>query len=195
MSEKLEIKYTGLNSSEQEWDNIWEILCACDREFVPPLSSRNSTSQMNLSGLFERAGSQDTCGADAGTIAKPYVYFDELRQQHFILAKLDGRVAGFLSFKVDYICDALENFGISNYITTVCVSPEYRGRGILTQLYDHMENMLPHPIKCNRITTRTWSGNNAQIHTLNRRGYKLLKTLVNDRGNGIDTLYFGKLMD
>ena len=43
------------------------------------------------------------------------------------------------------------------------------------------------------ITTRTWSQNDAQIHTLLKRGYKLLKTLANDRGAGVDTLYFGKV--
>lgn len=192
MSEKFEIKYTGLNTSEQEWDNIWEILCQCDHEFVPSLSSRNSTSQTDLSGLADSAG-PDTCTGDANADAKPYVYFSELRNQYFILAKLGERVIGFLSFKKDYICDALQNFGVSNYITTVCVKPEYRGRGILKQLYDHMESALPQPIKCDRTTTRTWSGNIAQIHVLKKRGYELLKILPNDRGAGIDTLYFGKI--
>lgn len=194
MNDNFEIKYTGLNTSEQEWDYIWEILCQCDHEFVPSLSSRNSTSQTDLSGLADRAEDPNTGTGAAGADAKPYVYFNELRRQHFILAEMEGRVIGFMSFKRDYICDVLRSFGVSNYITTVCVKPEYRGRGILKQLYDYMEKALPQQVRCNRITTRTWSGNNAQIHALEKRGYRLLKILANDRGAGIDTHYFGKVM-
>lgn len=190
MSAGWEIKYTGLNTSEREWNDIWDILCQCDHEFVPSLSSRNSSAQTNLSGLTDPV----IHTAENKEAAKPYTYFDELKHQHFILAELDGKVTGFLTFKPDYICGALQDFGLSNYITTVCVNLKYRGQGILKSLYDHMENNLPLSVKCSRITTRTWSQNDAQIHTLLKRGYELLKTLDNDRGEGIDTMYFGKVM-
>lgn len=204
MNAAAEIKYTGMKMSEKEWNDIWEILCLCDREFVPALSSRNSTSQTNLLVASNQTAESKADSTEESTeehfahvIAnnahdKPHTYFSELRLQQFILAKQDDRVTGFLSFKTEYICDALAQFGYSNYITTVCVTPEQRGHGILNQLYDYMENELPQQVKCSRITTRTWSQNDAQIHTLRKRGYELLKTLANDRGRGIDTLYFGK---
>lgn len=120
MSAAVEIKYVGMKASQKEWDDIWEMLCLCDREFVPSLSSRNSTAQTNL-------------------------------------------------------LDASDT--------------------ILKHLYDYMEYELPYPVRCKRITTRTWSGNDAQIHTLKKRGYVLFKSLANDRGAGIDTLYFVKKLD
>lgn len=192
MSAALKIKYTGMNASEKEWKEIWEILCLCDHEYVPSLSSRNSTSQTDLLDTADSTSVPYSHLTTENMDKKPYAYFNELRNQQLILAEVEGRLIGFLSFKTEYICDALTEFGYSNYITTICVKQEYRGQGILKHLYDYMENELPHPVKSRQITTRTWSGNDAQIHTLMKRGYGLLKTLANDRGAGIDTLYFGK---
>lgn len=175
------IQYMEKDGLEKEWDNIWEILCQCDHEFIPALSSRNSSAQINLSS--EGATDQKD---------KPYLYFEELKKQHFILVKIKDEVIGFMTFKTDYHCEALSKFGVSNYITTVCVRKEYRRQGALKKLYDYMENNLPESIKCNRISTRTWSQNNSHISLLYKRGYTLLKTLEDDRGVGIHTLYFGK---
>lgn len=194
MSVVAKIKYVGMDASQKEWNDIWEILCLCDHEFVPSLSSRNSTSQTNLLGAADSTAESNNHVIADNMDTKPYAYFRELHNQQFILAEVDSRVIGFLSFKTDYICDTLAEFGPSNYITTVCVKPECRGQGILKRLYDSLENELPNVIKCRRITTRTWSKNDAQIKTLSKRGYDLLKTLDNDRGLGINTLYFGKVI-
>lgn len=177
------IQYTEKEDLEKELDDIWEILCQCDHEFIPSLSSRNSSAQTNFS--FDLATNQND---------KPYLYFEELKKQHFILAKIKDQVIGFMTFKTNYNCEALEEFGTSNYITTVCVRKEYRRQGALKQLYDCMENDLPKSLSCNRISTRTWSQNSSHISLLYKRGYALLRTLKNDRGVGIDTLYFGKLI-
>lgn len=183
MSDILEVKYAGNSLSSGEWDDIWDMICDCNSEFLPSLSSRNSSTQSNL-----LTGPQDT---QADNKDKPNVYFEEIKKQLFILAELENKVIGFLTFKTNYICDALLDFGVSNYITTVCVDKKYRNQGILTRMYEHMENELPESIGCGRISTRTWSLNNAHISKLLKRGYSLLKTLHNDRGAGIDTLYFG----
>ncbi len=195
MSAAVEIKYVGMKASQKEWDDIWEMLCLCDREFVPSLSSRNSTAQTNLLDASDTKAKTYNPSVADNAEKNPHVYFKELRNQQFILAEVNGKVTGFLSFKTEYICDALVKFGCSNYITTVCVNPKHRGQGILKHLYDYMEYELPYPVRCKRITTRTWSGNDAQIHTLKKRGYVLFKSLANDRGAGIDTLYFVKKLD
>ena len=183
MSDILEIKYAGSSLTKGEWDDIWDIICECDSEFVPPLSSRNSSTQSNL--LIGRQEDQ------TDKKAKPYVYFEGIKNQEFILAEIEGRVVGFLTFRTNYICDALQDFGVSNYITTLCVDKKHRKQGILSRMYDHMENELPEGIHCSKVSTRTWSQNNAHIGMLLKRGYGLQKTLNDDRGPGIDTLYFG----
>lgn len=47
-------------------------------------------------------------------------------------------------------------------------------------------------ISGSRITLRTWSTNGAQEHILDKLGYSLVRRLKDDRGEGIDTVYFVK---
>lgn len=42
------------------------------------------------------------------------------------------------------------------------------------------------------IFTRTWSTNFAHIKILQAFGFETVKVLKNDRGSGIDTVYFKK---
>jgi len=185
MDTGIDIRFAGNELTREEWDGVWEILCECDNEFVPPLSSRNSSSQKDL-----RLGP----GAAGSRVSdKPTAYFEELRKQQFIIAKSDGKVAGFMTFKTGYICDALSDFGTSNYITTVCVRKESRRQGILAGMYDMTENGLPAGVDSARISTRTWSQNDAHINALMKRGYSVIKRLPDDRLPGINTLYFGKV--
>lgn len=172
--------YKGKDLTQEEKDQIWEILCQCDDEFYPRLSLRDSSSQKDLSG------------GGTGT-AQPVTYFREMVGQDFILAYEEetGTIAGFMTFKRDYICEAMESFGHSFYITTVCVRKELRGRGIMKGLYHCMETEVPQLLGCSRITTRTWSLNQAQLHELAKRGYRQLALLKDHRGPGVDTIYFG----
>lgn len=181
----IDIRFAGNDLTQQEWNDIWEILCECNNEFVPPLSSRNSSSQADLR---TGPGAAGACAAD-----QPFVYFEELRKQQFIVAVKDSRVVGFLSFRTGYICDALSDFGASNYITTVCVRKDSRKQGILTMMYELMETCLPDEVDCDRISTRTWSQNDPQINTLMKKGFSIVKRIPDDRGPGVDTLYFGKV--
>lgn len=179
---KVEYKWTKLNETERE--QIWEILCQCDDEFYPPLSARNSSSQKQLK-------SED--GSRMEKAQKPTAYFAEMIRQDFVLAYDEtGRVVGFMTFKKDYICDALETFGRSLYITTICVRDECRGHNILGHLYEYMEQEATRQCGCKCVSTRTWSLNTAHLHGLSRRGYETLAVLKDDRGPGVDTIYFGK---
>ncbi|MCD8150247.1 MAG: GNAT family N-acetyltransferase [Clostridiales bacterium] len=179
----MRIEYKGNMLNETEKSQIWEILCQCDEDFYPPLSARNSSSQKQLKG------------ADGSSMKKngePIVYYEEMIRQNFVLAYADdGKVVGFMTFKKDYICEALENFGTSLYITTICVRSECRGQHIMDALYHHMENEVTRECGCEKVSTRTWSLNTAHLHELSRRGYDVVAVLKDDRGEGVDTVYFG----
>lgn len=124
--------------------------------------------------------------------AEPTVYFDEMIGQEFILAfDEEENTAGFMTFKKDYTCDALRDFGTSLYITTICVKKELRKQHIMSGLYDCMEKTAAKACGCPRISTRTWSENEAHMKGLQHRGYRLLAVLKDDRGPGIDTVYYG----
>lgn len=44
-----------------------------------------------------------------------------------------------------------------------------------------------------KLKTRTWSTNDAHIHILQSIGFVMVKNIDNDRGIGINTLYFEKV--
>ncbi len=60
-------------------------------------------------------------------------------------------------------------------------------------MYELMETGLPDEVDCDRISTRTWSQNDPQINTLMKKGFSIVKRIPDDRGPGVDTLYFGKV--
>lgn len=172
-------QYKGCNLTEQDKQDIFDILCECDDEFYPKLSSRNSTSQKKLN-------IQDKTEEN-----KPYAYFEDMIKQDYIVVYDNERIAAFMTFKKNYVCDATKEMGPSVYVSTVCVRKTYRHQGILHQLYDELEKVTGE-LKCNFISTRTWSLNQAQIHSLLKHGYRKIKVLKNERGEGVDTVYFGK---
>jgi len=173
------LEYLGVPEKKEDLDAIFELLCACDQDFVPPLSQRESSTQK---GFAENAGE-----------AKPYRYFEVMRQQHFTAARDEnGKMVAFLTFKPRYTCAELAEYGENNYMTTACVFPEHRGHRLVTQLYDIVESGLPEDMQTDYVTTRTWSTNAAQMHAFPKRGYQVVATLPDDRGPGVDTVYFVK---
>jgi len=156
-------------------DDVWEILCASDKEFVPPLSERNSTTQQSFSG---------------GEVNKrePVAYYQQMLQQEFILAVEDEKAVGFLSFIPDHFLQVEDKVFKCDYITTIIVSHGFRGLGIAGKMY----NALFINRKGRNFATRTWSTNYSHIHLLKKIGFELVALLPNERGDGIDTVYYFK---
>ena len=151
--------------SEEDKNELWNILCLSNNEFVPPLSSRNSTTQQD----FTQNIIDD----------KPTAYFEELLGQKWLVAKINNHIVGFLSF-------IEEDYGA--YISTVIVRKEYRNQDICRILYHELGLM----IHGNKLRTRTWSTNDAHIHILQSIGFVMVEKIDNNRGIGINTLYFEK---
>ena len=85
------LRYIGIPREKRDLDGVWALLVECDRDFVPRLSERSSTSQSALAGL------------SAPEDALPYAYFEEIKTQHLIAAYDEtGRMAAFMSFKTGY---------------------------------------------------------------------------------------------
>ena len=167
-----------LNCEEQDgfYADILNLLTISDDEFCPPLSARNSTSQVNLS---------------VSTKCKNGVmsYFEELKKQRFAVACEDGKLVGFVSFKENYTNDIIGDDDLPNiYISTVLVAPEGRGKGVTRRMYEYLFKEYEN----SNVFTRTWSTNEAHIKILSGFGFETMLALKNDRGNGIDTIYFKK---
>ena len=73
------------------------------------------------------------------------------------------------------------------YLSTLMLKSEARGKHLTQKMYDYLFNNL---YADRSIFTRTWSTNGAHLRILEKFDFKLIKTIPNDRGVGIDTVYF-----
>ncbi len=169
--------------TQEEQEGIWRILRACDADFLPPLSHRTSSCQKDLAP-----------GAASLSQEGPRQYFQELIRQEFLLFMDERSLQGFLSYRPHWTGEG-PLAGDSLYITTVCVPKELRGRGIATELYCALEQKESSPGEPCAITIRTWSTNLAQIALLEKLGYHAALRIQDDRGPGIDTIYFRKMLE
>ena len=160
--------------------DIFKMLSDGDREFVPPLSSRSSTTQKNLS-------SDATIQNDDGV----KMYFDGMMNQRVLGCTENGKLLGFVSFRENYTCDSIDENTFPNiYISTLIVSPDARGKGLTKKMYSYLFDVL---FPERNIFTRTWSTNGAHIAILEKFGFENTVRIENDRGQGIDTVYFAKM--
>lgn len=157
------------------YDSAYRLLAEADNEFVPPLSSRSSSTQQNFSNTLQ---------SDNIT-----TYFEQLKNQRFAVVFEEGELISFVSFKENYTCSEISENELPNiYLSTLVVSPKARGKGVTTALY---QKLFTEYEKVN-IFTRTWSTNFAHIKILGKYGFEVIKVLKDDRGIGIDTVYFKK---
>ncbi len=165
-------------------NQILKLLELSDKEFVPPLSSRESTTQ----NVFGGNAATDNAGINT--------YFETLKHQRFIIALKGDRVLGFLS----YITKPSARFCEQNklprpccYVTTIIVVKDERRTGIAGLLYEEL-------FRKNRrrnIATRTWHDRNEEAkknyHTsllLGRFRFSECHRIENARGENIDTVYY-----
>ncbi|WP_081627963.1 GNAT family N-acetyltransferase [Caldisalinibacter kiritimatiensis] len=152
---------------------MWDLLCMCDKDFYPTLSSReNSTNG-------------------------PVKYFEGLfiENAKYVLAFMEEQLVGFSIFFHDYYEELIAQYTPCNYVKVACVHPSYRGLGIATMLNNFIENQLPTDLVLPYIVRRTWSSNIPQLKVLEKFGYKLIHKFDNDRGDNISTVYFAKFIE
>lgn len=165
-----------LTKAEQEalGPQILEMLTGSDREFVPPLSARSSTTQQNLS---------DGKSCPEGIRQ----YYTQLQTQKVMAAVEGDRLLAFVSYIENYTGGPVTQADIPNiYLSTLVMRPEARGKGLTKKLYAQLfDAYKPAP-----VFTRTWSTNAAHIRILDYFGFATIAVLKDHRGPGIDTVYF-----
>ena len=105
---------------------VIDLLTACDDEFVPPLSSRHSTTQRELESVIA-----NTAGITTVIVGAVIEYFDDMRRHQIVLAVdecEDGeRLVGFVSYIRDYRLDFIDE--PVTYVSTICVDKRRRKQG------------------------------------------------------------------
>lgn len=153
--------------------DVKTLLRLCDREFVPPLSSRDSTSQTNF-----QVEQQAPC--------EPVTYYNSLCGQENFLAIENHHVIGIMSYVRDYVSEVTVRSKPNVYISTLIVHPDHRRVGLANKLYAKM--LKKHGNRY--IFTRTWSTNGGHIRILSSLKFYEILRIENDRGPEIDTIYF-----
>ena len=154
-------------------DEIVQLLEESDNDFLPPLSQRCSPNDKSFSGEMKCSN---------GVIS----YYTEMNRQSILAVLSHGKVIGFVSFRENY--QDGENSGI--YISTLVVSRSARGLGLTSGMYDYLFSTV---FPDHNFYTRTWSTNVAHTKILSRFGFSEIKRIENDRGAGIDTVYYERL--
>ena len=169
----MEMQYYKTVSQCPYKEAVKDFLVMADREFIPPLSSRGSSTQADLAAQSSTDGITD--------------YFESMSSQPIIVAVEDGRCLGFMAFKLDHTCEQIGQDTIPNlYASTCVVHPDTRGRGLMRGFYETMIGLYP----SRNLYTRTWHTNYAHLKVLGKLGFSEIARLPNHRGPGIDTVYF-----
>lgn len=158
-------------------EEILSMMRFSDKDFIPPLSARSSTTQKDLSG------SQSTENGIE-------LYYAQMETQQILCAFEEDTLLGFVSYRENHTSDLITEESFPNiYLSTLIVKPEARGKGLTRKMYEYL---FWDRYRDRNIFTRTWSTNFAHIKILDRFGFDLIHRIENDRGKGIDTVYFRK---
>jgi len=176
----MELIYCEKLTEQAHLDGVWRLLHKYDTAFIPPLSFREGTCQKTLQG--------ELVGAPEG----PRAYFEQMKSQSYLLALEEGEVVGFFTFRPGHLPQPLEHLAddavFPIYITTIIVDENMRRKGIARQFYALLMTLSPE--RRLLISTRTWSTNESHIKLLEKMNFFGPLRLVDDRGPGIDTVYY-----
>ena len=119
----MEIRILEKEQQQSIYDQAYQLLAAADEEFVPPLSSRSSSTQRDFSATI-----QNSDGIRQ--------YFAQLKMQRFAAVFEENALIAFVSYKENYTCAEISSEELPNiYISTLVVSPKARGKGVTKALY------------------------------------------------------------
>jgi GNAT superfamily N-acetyltransferase len=161
-------------------EQIWDLLVEVDHEFVPPLSGREGTTDRDLGDDRANPG-----------MGRPHSYFAVVLAQHAIVATEAGRLVGLMSMILHRRLPELEHLSPCTYISTVAVTAPMRGRGVGRALYEAVL-AIPDTWSSPFLVTRTWSTNGTHLPLLAAAGFGEALRIADDRGPGVDTVYYSR---
>ncbi len=175
-------KYTinGNELPDLQKKQLFQLLKSREQDFVPPISERGSkTPEENIEDYFQHLLEMklvliETEPGDSGAATEE---------------NGTGRLAAYLAYEPEHYFPSTDENIL--YMSSAIVDPVYRGQHFLEEMYKScFEEAGERP-----VGTRTWSTNGVQLHLLPKLGFRVAERIENDRGNGIDSLYFIRYND
>lgn len=167
------------DAPERARAGAWALVCEADQAFWPALSTRAPEQGLSV-------------GLGAAPTSEPTAYWRSI-QGHGLLTAEDetGVVTGMMSVARD---KPLPQLGLTAtaYLSTLIVAQAARGRGLARQLYAALFELADGWSGSPIVATRTWSTNDAHLPLIAALGFEEALRLADDRGPGIDTVYFLK---
>ena len=163
-----------LSSSQKE--QLYHLLVSREGDFIPPISERGEKSkEENIKEYFEHLLSMRMVLIEENVTMSNIP--DEVREKEMHLA-------AYLAFEPEHYFPPTDETIL--YMSSAIVDPKYRGHHYLEEMYKCcFEEAGDRP-----VGTRTWSTNGVQLHLLPKLGFEVAERIVNDRGEGIDSLYY-----
>jgi ribosomal protein S18 acetylase RimI-like enzyme len=157
-------------TTQDDFCQVLRFIELVDGDFYPPLSQRGD------GGIYERVRTSLATSSDNYVVAQMTEPEPPDHLQGFIA------MAGY-TLKWQQKDDA--------YINFLATHPSYRKSGIAELIYRWLEEILVEK-GVNRVYLCTWSGNRAAIRFYEKLGFIVYSIVLNDRGNGINTLNYRK---
>lgn len=167
-----------IRNRDQYEPSIRRLLEAVGEEFVPPLTD---SARSELSRAGQTGGRTDIDR-----------YVERCLDRPMVGVTKDGTLKGLLSFEPLSDSDALGEYTPTNHVERFAVDPDFRGRGIGTEMYRVFINDLPADYQQPFASTETWETNDAHIAILEDFGFELVHRVPDDRGPGLDTVYYAR---
>jgi ribosomal protein S18 acetylase RimI-like enzyme len=159
-------------------DAVSRLLAIADEEFVPPLTADSRRDIARSTGEGQSRSIEE--------------YVADCLERPLVVATVDGTVVGFMSIEQIAESEALGEYTPSNHVDLVVVDPEYRGRGIGTELYRNLLTAAPAGIARPYVSTKTWTTNDRHIEILERLDFDLVSRIPDDRADSVDTVYYAR---
>lgn len=116
--------------------------------------------------------------------------------KYLITVEKEGDLIGFRFVNKPSDDDSIKEYAPKHYpsicLTLAIVEENYRGKGIWSKMMDYFkENILP-KFEYNKAHFLTSSNNKSMQKAGEKRGFEKVATVEDDRGEGIDTLFYVK---
>ncbi len=178
MSVTLVVHDSLVQAPDSVREQVLALVIEADDAFWPPLRAR--TPEQGLS-----------VGAGAVLDESPDAYWASIQNHALITAEEAGNVLGMMSVAQNKPLEALK-LTATAYLSTLIVAESARGRGLARQLYARLFELARSWSQTPCVATRTWSTNAAHLPLIAQLGFEERLRLKDDRGVGIDTVYFLK---